>query len=85
MAKKRAGMTTPPPPPTGVEAAKQFFDLAEDEISGGGLRNAIGYNNEQIIALAKAFGYVFDYDEMQEHLIARFGCKTPSKFKYCCT
>jgi hypothetical protein len=80
MAKK--GGTTPP---TGVEAAKQFFDLAEDETNGEGLRNAIGYSNQEIIALAKSFGYVFDYDEMQEHLITRFGCTKPSKFKYCCT
>jgi hypothetical protein len=82
MAKKAASGTTPP---TGVEAAKKFFDLAEDPVTGEGLRNAIGYNNQQIIALAKAFGYVFDYDEMQEHLNERFGCTKPTQYKYCCT
>jgi hypothetical protein len=86
MAKKAAAPTSATArTATGVEAAKQFFDLAENEVTGEGLRNAIGYNNQQIIALAKSFGYVFDYDDMQEHLIERFGCTTPSKHMYCCT
>jgi hypothetical protein len=59
--------------------------LAEDEVNGAGLRNVIAQNNEQIIALAKSFGYIFDYDEMQEHLIERWGVQKPSKHMYCCT
>ncbi|HET9385616.1 MAG TPA: Nif11-like leader peptide family natural product precursor [Gemmatimonadales bacterium] len=70
---------------TGLQAAKQFFDLAEDETNGEGLRTVIGYNNENIIRLAKSFGYEFDYEEMQEHLIERWGVQKPSKFMYCCT
>ena len=87
MPKKRAtvAVTTSAPLATGVQAAKEFFDLAENPVTGDGLRTAIGYNNQNVIALAKSFGYEFDYDEMQEHLIERFGCQTPSKYKYCCT
>jgi hypothetical protein len=85
MAKKAAATTTPTPRATGVEAAKQFFDLAEDDVHGKGLRDAIGYNNEHIIELAASFGFFFDYGEMQKHLIERWGVQKPSKHMYCCT
>jgi hypothetical protein len=91
MAKKKkaavAAPTSTGAPLTGLEAAKQFFDLAEDETHGEGLRSAIGYNNENVIRLAKSFGFEFDYDEMQEHLNERWGVQKPSQRRprYCCT
>jgi hypothetical protein len=72
--------------PGGVKAAEAFFDLAEGP-DGYGLRQAIAQQNNNIILLAKSFGYEFDYDDLQDHLIQRWGVtKKPTMTpRFCCT
>ena len=70
----------------GKAAAKAFFDAAEGP-DGHDLRQVIALNNDNIILLARSFGYNFNRDEMQDHLERRWKVSKPSKMapRFCCT
>jgi hypothetical protein len=70
----------------GKAAAKAFFDDAERP-DGHDLRQAIALNNDNIILLARSFGYNFDRDDMQDHLEKRWKVSKLSKTapRFCCT